>query len=147
MIDVIILNWEADRYGVTIIRRRSYGEVFLCRNKDDHRYYAMKKIRVMEMDPSALANIKNELKLLQKLRHNNIVSFKDSFTNSKGEFCIVLVFCEGGDMSGKIRVTKERGKSFHEAQVLDWTVEIVQLSLYSVWQSTTFMSGEYCIGT
>lgn len=52
------------------------------------------------------------MKLLQKLRHPDIVSYKDSFADKDGNVCIVMVYCEAGDMYSKIRTTKEKGKNF-----------------------------------
>jgi serine/threonine protein kinase len=56
--------------------------VFLCKHKaDKNYYYALKKIKTIEIDEKERENIENELKILQKLRHINIVSYKDSFTD------------------------------------------------------------------
>ena len=49
---------------------------------------------------------------MQKLRHVNIVSYKDSFTDKDSNLCIVMIYCELGDMHNKIKQTKEKGKSF-----------------------------------
>lgn len=43
---------------------------------------------------------------MQKLRHINIVSYKESFTDDKGNLCIVMIYCELGDMHTKIKQTK-----------------------------------------
>lgn len=83
----------------------------------------------MDIEDKVRENIENELKLLQKLRHTNIVSFKDSFTDKDGNLCIVMVYCEMGDMHLKIKQTKERGKSFTEAQILDWFMQTA-LAIY-----------------
>ena len=63
--------------------------------------------------------------MLQKLRHPNIVSYKDSFTDKDGNLCIVMTYCEAGDMYSKIRTTKEKGKNFTESQILDWIAQTV----------------------
>jgi serine/threonine protein kinase len=63
-------------------RSSSSGDVFLCKHKaDKNYYYALKKIKTIEIDEKERENIENELKILQKLRHINIVSYKDSFTD------------------------------------------------------------------
>jgi non-specific serine/threonine protein kinase/NIMA (never in mitosis gene a)-related kinase len=66
----------------------------------------------MELEEKERENIEHELKLLQKLRHPNIVSFKDSFTDRDGKLCIVMAYCEAGDMHSKITQTKEKSKNF-----------------------------------
>lgn len=67
--------------------------------------------------------IDNELKLLKKLRHPNIVSFKDSFTDKNGCFYIIMEECELGDLRQKIMEAKEKGKHFTEDQILDWIAQ------------------------
>ena len=62
---------------------------------------------------------------MQKLRHPNIVSYKDSFTDKDGNLCIVMVYCEAGDMYKRIITTKEKGESFKETQILDWISQTV----------------------
>ena len=66
---------------------------------------------------------------MQKLRHINIVSYKDSFTDRDGNLCIVMVYCELGDMHTKIKQMKEKGKNFTEAQILDWLTQTA-LAIY-----------------
>lgn len=50
--------------------------------------------------------------LLKKLRHTNIVAYKDSFLDREQFLNIVMVHCEGGDMYNKIR--NQKGKNFTE---------------------------------
>ena len=61
--------------------------------------------------------------MLQSLQHPNIVAYKDSFLdNGDKELCIVMTYCEGGDLSSKIKAQK--GKYFSEQQILSWFVQI-----------------------
>ena len=82
---------------------------------------------MMEVEDKAKENIENELKLLQRLRHPNIVSFKDSYTDKDGNLCIIMIYCEIGDMDARIKSLKEKGKNFTEGQILDWLVQTVIL--------------------
>ncbi len=50
--------------------------------------------------------------LLKKLRHTNIVSYKDSYMDREQYLNIVMVYCEGGDMYNKIKNNK--GNHFSE---------------------------------
>lgn len=74
--------------------------------------YVVKKLRLADSSDKEKENIENELKLLQKLRHPNIISYKDNFIDKDGNLCIVMVYCEGGDMLAKIRITKEESHTF-----------------------------------
>ena len=59
--------------------------------------------------------------LLKKLRHTNIVAYKDSFLDKEQYLNIVMVYCEGGDMYNKIK--NQKGKNFNET-VLDPSISI-----------------------
>ena len=66
---------------------------------------------------------RNEGMLLQRLSHPNIVAFKDSFfANGKDNLCIVMTFCDGGDLSARLAAAK--GALFREDQVMHWFVQI-----------------------
>jgi non-specific serine/threonine protein kinase/NIMA (never in mitosis gene a)-related kinase len=58
------------------------------------------------------------VRLLQKIRHTNIVAFKDSFVDREQYLNLVMVYCDGGDIYTKIKQSK--GKNFPEAQIIDW---------------------------
>ena len=85
---------------------------------------------MMELEQKDRENIENQLKILQRLRHPNIVSYKDSFTDKDGNLCIVMTYCESGDMDVKVRAVKEKGKNFTESQILDWLLQTVILLLF-----------------
>lgn len=60
---------------------------------------------------------------MEKLSHPNIVGFKESFfTKGKSQVCIVLTYCDGGDLSERIQEAK--GKPFKEDQIMHWFVQI-----------------------
>ncbi len=42
-----------------------------------------------------------------------------------------MMYCEDGDMGKKIQLTKQKGKTIPETQLLDWLVQSVHLRLYS----------------
>lgn len=59
-----------------------------------------------------------EAKILEYLKHPNIVQFKEVYKTKKGKLCIVMEFADGGDLAKKVK--DARGKYFSEAQILDW---------------------------
>ena len=62
-------------------------------------------------------NTENEVALLKKLRHSNIVSYKDSYIDKDQHLNLVMIYCEGGDMYTKIQ--KRNGKNFEENLIID----------------------------
>lgn len=71
-----------------------------------------------------------EAKLLSKLRHPNIVSYRDSFNSEDGHLYIVMGYCDGGDVYNRLK--QQKGKMLEEKQVVEWFVQIamaLQVSL------------------
>ena len=100
----------------------SFGQVYLVKNKAEGIDYVIKKIKTRDISDKDRENIENEVGLLKKLSHPNIVSYKESFMDSENYLCIVMAYCDGGDMYNKIRA--EKNKNFTECQVLDWLTEL-----------------------
>ena len=63
-----------------------------------------------------------EAKLLSRLKHPNIVSYKDSFEAEDGFLYIAMQYCEGGDLYTRLK--EQRGTSLEERQVVEWFVQI-----------------------
>jgi NIMA (never in mitosis gene a)-related kinase len=67
-----------------------------------------------------------EAKILEVLNHPNITRFREVYKTKKGKLCIVMDYCDGGDLQTKIKsqqkVKDAQGKVqyFTENQVLDW---------------------------
>lgn len=64
---------------------------------------------------------RKEVSVLAQMKHPNIVSYIDSFEES-GNLCIVMDYCDGGDLYNKIHST--RGVPYTEDQIIDWFVQI-----------------------
>ena len=59
-----------------------------------------------------------EARLLEAFNHPNIVTFIEVFKTKRGKLCIIMDFCDGGDLQGRIKA--QRGRPFSENQILDW---------------------------
>ena len=65
----------------------------------DGKQYAMKKINVSRMSPKECREAMNEISVLSALtKHPCIVTYRESFID-KGMLCIVMDYCEGGDVA------------------------------------------------
>ncbi|CAK81181.1 unnamed protein product (macronuclear) [Paramecium tetraurelia] len=104
----------------------SFGQVYLARNKREDRLYVIKRIKIRDMTQKDRENTENEVRLLQKLRHPNIVAYKDSYLDREQYLNIVMIHCEGGDIYQKIR----NKKSFPESQILDWFAQMTLALCY-----------------
>ncbi|XP_006877487.1 PREDICTED: serine/threonine-protein kinase Nek3-like isoform X2 [Chrysochloris asiatica] len=110
-----------DDYTVLqVLGEGSFGRALLVQQEGSNRMYALKEIRL----PKSFSDIQNSRKeavLLAKMKHPNIVAFKDSF-EADGHLYIVMEYCDGGDLMQKIKLQK--GKLFPEDTILNWFTQM-----------------------
>ena len=62
---------------------------------------------------------------MKRLRHPNIVAYRDSFlARNRESLCIVMTYCDGGDLGNQITQAAKRRRPFTEAKVLHWFVQM-----------------------
>ena len=92
----------------------SFGQVYQARHKREGKHYVIKRVKTRDMSQKDLENTENEVRLLQKIRHTNIVAYKDSYVDREQFLNIVMVYCDGGDIYSKIKANASKGKNFTE---------------------------------
>jgi len=113
-------NYEVVKY----IGSGSFGRVELVRNVREDKEYVIKRILTRDLSEKDRENIKNEVGILQKLRHPNIVAYKDCFIEEES-FNIVMSYCEGGDLYAKIR--SHETKPFPEEVDKDYNIDCTRM--------------------
>ncbi|XP_062513596.1 serine/threonine-protein kinase MAK-like isoform X2 [Corticium candelabrum] len=93
---VCLLHEQAgmNKYVVKqVIGEGAYGVVMKCRHKLNNEWVAIKKFKDAEDDSEARRAITRELSMLQKIKHKNIVSLRETFRR-KGKLYMVFDFVE-----------------------------------------------------
>ena len=80
----------------------SYGTVYLVKHKQLHRYFAMKVIRKSHKNKSEEDSLMNEINILRKMDHPNILKMTD-FYNQKKEYDIITEYCQEGELFNEIK--------------------------------------------
>jgi NIMA (never in mitosis gene a)-related kinase len=106
---------------VRAIGRGSYGTVDLVRDLRTKALVVMKTITVGARGATTLETAQREATLLSKLRHPNIIRLLDSFVKSPTEFCLVLEYADGQDLS--VYLAKHRKLS--EQMILKFFSQII----------------------
>jgi len=66
-----------------------------------------------------------EVTLLQRLCHPSIVAYRESFlVDNSHTLCIVMEYCEGGDLRQLIKVKAKEQAHFEEEQIMLWFVQL-----------------------
>jgi serine/threonine protein kinase len=118
--------------GYSKIRKIGSGSFGCCylvqgkaKNQDEKRLMVMKEIDVSRMDRKEKQVAENEVKCLSSVKHPYIVRYWESFMRDRF-LCIVMDYCEGGDLFQLVQQHKQRGRPIPENNVIQW---FTQLSL------------------
>ena len=110
----------------------AFGEVFLTQKKGSKEYYATKRLdRIYSEKPENVKRIMNEISLLKKINHPNIVKLID-LKKTKSHVYIVMEFCNGGDLSGCLK----KYKAIHKRP---FSEEIVQYLMRQIVSGLNFL--------
>ena len=105
----------------------AYGQVILVRsNINKQNLYVMKTISIENLDQNQKKKTMEEVKIIQKLNHPNIIKFHEVFISKQPyeTLNIIQEYADGGDLSERIEKMKNKNKFFSENQILDWFTEI-----------------------
>ena len=90
----------------------------------------IKQIDIGEMTEEERKETLREAKILEVLNHPNITRFREVYKTKKGKLCIVMDYCDGGDLQTKVKnqakIKDASGKVvyFSENEVLNWFTQI-----------------------
>ena len=82
---------------VRIIGTGSFGTVWLIRSKEKRRNYVLKEIPLSVVEERQRQFVLNEVKVLSKLRHMNIIRYREAFL-SNGYLCISMEYAHEGPL-------------------------------------------------
>ncbi|KAK2953519.1 putative G2-specific protein kinase nimA [Blattamonas nauphoetae] len=106
---------------VKTVGRGSFGAAILVKHKENGRQYILKEINISQLSKKEKQESINEIKVLSKLRHPNIVSYRESFIE-KGLLCIVMDYADSGDLYQRIQ--KQKNTLMKEDVILNYFVQI-----------------------
>ncbi|CAL8262284.1 unnamed protein product [Boreogadus saida] len=113
--------WEVHSREVTILKRigsGSFGTVFRGKWHGD---VAVKILKVTEPTPEQLQAFKNEMQVLRKTRHVNILLFMGYMT--KPNFAIITQWCEGSSLYRHLHVTDTKFGTMRRIDVARQTAQ------------------------
>ncbi|XP_049432113.1 serine/threonine-protein kinase Nek3 [Epinephelus fuscoguttatus] len=110
-----------ERYSLQkVIGEGSFGRALLVQCKSSQEEYVVKEIQLPK-NQSKLESCRREAILLSRMKHPNIVAFREAF-EADDLLCIVMEYCSGGDLLQKIRLQKTT--LFSVDDILRWCAQM-----------------------
>ena len=108
------------------IKKNTLYEEYLTSKKDDSKKYSTKVYDRQNLEQSnEMRNLRNEIILLQHLKHPNIIEFVEP-KKSKKNYFVIFEYCNGGSLSQALEKYIEKfGKPFPEGIVQHLMLQII----------------------
>jgi len=115
---------KANYKCIKLVGEGAFGKAYLATVDNEDKKYVIKQIVMDGMTDQEKRDTFNEVSILKRLDHPNIIKFKEVFIQRKPKetLNIVTEYADGGDLEKKIEEQKK--KPFPETQILDYFTQI-----------------------
>lgn len=66
----------------------------------------------------------NEIRLMASIKHPNVIEYKESFIDDH-KLCLVMEYCDGGDLSQVIARHSKKGTQMDTNEILSITAQMI----------------------
>ena len=103
----------------------SYGQVYLIKSTLTSIEYVCKDIDLGHPSDESEKALQ-EVKILKKCKHPNIIAFKEAFITRYPNRALHLVteYADSGDLHQKIESQEKKNQLFSESEIIDWLIQI-----------------------
>lgn len=105
----------------------AFGTVSLVMRKADGNIYAMKRVKISQLNTKEQENALNEVRILASISHTNIIGYKEAFFDEMTKtLCIVMEYADDGDLDSKIQKHIKNKTNFSENELWSYLIQMVQ---------------------
>ena len=123
----VVAKQRADYVKLRAIGKGSFGSVFLVKHQKTGEQLVMKEVSLKGLSLKEQKATMNEVTVLKKLNHANIIGYKESFC-SGDVLCICMEWAPGGDLGSLI--ASRKGSRIPEPQLLKIFYELTSALAY-----------------
>ena len=96
----------------------AYSIVYKVKRKIDSQIYALKKVKLQNLNEKEKENALNEIRILASIKSPFVISYKEAFIeDSDSSLCLVMEFADKGDLYQKITENKKTALLFEEIDI------------------------------
>ena len=107
------------------IGKNNICHCYLIRSTETNDEYAYKKINISDSNDESVKRIKNDVEMLKKLNHPNIILFINAFfSNDQKTLFLFTEYADGGDLQIKLDENRKKKQNFDEETLLNWLMQI-----------------------
>lgn len=96
----------------------AYSTVFKALRKSDNLIYALKKVKIDDLNDKEKDNALNEVRILASISDPFIIAYKEAFFDEdSNNLCIIMEYAEQGDLQKKIKDCQNMKKYIPEREI------------------------------
>lgn len=77
----------------------AFGTVYKTTRLSDQQVYAIKQVKISNLNDRDKMNALNEVRILASIQHQNVVAYKEAFFQDEtGTLNMVMEYADGGDL-------------------------------------------------
>ena len=105
----------------------SYSTVYKVKRKIDNQIYALKKVKLSNLNEKEKTNSLNEVRILASVKSKYVISYKEAFFDEKDSTLGVVMECaDNGDLYKKILEYKQKKIYFEEIDIWKIFIQLVK---------------------
>jgi NIMA (never in mitosis gene a)-related kinase len=105
----------------------AFSSVCKVRRIADGNIYAMKMVKISQLNAKEKENALNEVRILASVTHQNIIGYKQAFFDEDTRTLnIVMEYADDGDLESKIQSHIKNKGNFPESQIWSILIQMIQ---------------------
>lgn len=108
------------------VGKGAFGSVCLVKRKADSNVYAMKRVKISQLNKKEQENALNEVRILASISHPNIIGYKEAFFDEETTTLnIVMEYADDGDLESKIQKHIKNKTNFSENDLWNYVIQMI----------------------
>ena len=105
----------------------AYSVVYKVKRLTDGNEYALKRVKLLNLNDKEKENALNEIRILASIRNPNVICYKEAFWETKSNsLCIIMEYANDGDLYQKITYHKKKGIYVDEKEIWNILIQMIK---------------------